>query len=263
MLASYIDFAVHLAELAAAEIRMHFRAPFDIDNKAAGGHYDPVTIADRNAEAVMRREIHRVYPTHGILGEEHGFERGVSPLTWVLDPIDGTRSFVLGQLHWGTLIALSDGGQPLLGLMHQPFTRETFLGSAQGGELRHEGQTRVLATRKQTRLRDVTICATSPSMFTTPTHRAAFDRVTRQARSVRYGGDCYTPCMVAAGFADLVIEMGLKAWDVQPLIPIVESAGGIITDWNGRNASTADAVVIASNAELHAQVLNALRAEEN
>src|SRR5687768_5759926 len=160
MSTEYIEFAVHLSELAATEILKYFRADFAIDNKAAAELYDPVTIADRNAEVAMRREIRRVYPQHGILGEEHGFEPGSSAYTWVLDPIDGTRSFVLGQLHWGTLIALNDGERPILGLMHQPFTRETFIGSALGGELRHEGRVQRLAARRNTRLKDVSICAT-------------------------------------------------------------------------------------------------------
>jgi myo-inositol-1(or 4)-monophosphatase len=259
MLNEYIEFAVHLSRLAASEILAHFRASFDIDNKAGDGAYDPVTIADRNAEAAIRREIHRAYPDHGVLGEEYGLEAGKSPYRWLIDPIDGTRAFVLGQLHWGTLIALSEGDEPLLGLMHQPFTNETFIGSARGGELRHHDGTRPLATRRQTRLRDAVICATDPSMFAAPERRAAFDRVAARARSVRYGGDCYTPCLVAAGHADLVIEVGLKAWDVQPLVPIVESAGGIITDWDGRRDTNAFAVVIASNPQLHAEVIEALR----
>ena len=125
-----MDFALHLARIAAAEILPHFRSRFEIDNKASAG-FDPVTIADRNAEAAIRREIKRVYPRHGVLGEEFGLERGEDPLTWVIDPIDGTRAFILGQLHWGTLIALRDESKPFLGLMHQPFTGETFIGSTQ------------------------------------------------------------------------------------------------------------------------------------
>jgi myo-inositol-1(or 4)-monophosphatase len=263
MLKEYVEFAVHLSHVAAAVILEHFRASFEIDNKAAGGAYDPVTIADRNAEMAIRREIHRAYPEHGVLGEEHGFEPGSSSYTWVLDPIDGTRAFVLGQLHWGTLIALNDGSRPILGLMHQPFTRETFIGSALGGELRHDGRVRPLATRKHTRLADAVICATDPSMFAAPERRAAFERIARRARSVRYGGDCYTPCLVAAGHADLVIEVGLKPWDVQPLIPIVESAGGVISDWRGDDAVNANAVVIASNRQLHAEVIAALDDKES
>lgn len=260
MLNEYVEFAVHLSHLAAAEILQHFRASFDIDNKAGGDLYDPVTIADRNAETVIRNEIRRTYPDHGILGEEHGLEPGASAYTWVLDPIDGTRSFVLGQLHWGTLIALNEGPRPILGLMHQPFTRETFIGSALGGQLRHDGRIRALETRKHTRLRDVTICATHPSMFDLPERGAAFERVLARARSVRWGGDCYTPCLLAAGHVDLVIEAGMKAWDVQPLIPIIESAGGVITDWRGGAAANADAVVIASHRSLHAEVMEALSA---
>lgn len=259
MLAEWTEFAVRLSEIAAVEILKHFRASFDIVNKAQGFLYDPVTIADRDAEAAIRAEIRRVYPDHGILGEEHGSERGSSPYTWVLDPIDGTRSFVLGQLHWGTLIALKEGERAVLGLMHQPFTRETFIGSSLGAEHRREGVTRRLRARSNPHLRDVTVCATDPSMFSLPEHRAALDRVMRSAKSIRYGGDCYTPCLVAAGHADLVIEVGMKEWDVQPLIPIVEGAGGIITDWSGHNAAQAGAVVIAGNRELHAEVIAALR----
>lgn len=258
MLNEYLDFAVHLSQIAAREILTHFRANFEIDNKAGEGAYDPVTIADRNAEAAVRREIRRTYPDHGVIGEEYGAEAGSSPYTWLIDPIDGTRAFVLGQLHWGTLIGLSEADAPLIGLMHQPFTGETFIGSALGGEMRHQGRVRALATRRHTRLRDAVICATAPSMFDTPERRTAFERVAARARSVRYGGDCYTPCMVAAGHADLVIEVGLKAWDIQPLVPIVESAGGVITDWRGVRDTNASAVVIAGNCRLHAEVIDAL-----
>lgn len=258
MLNEYVEFAVHLSQLAAREILTHFRASFAIDNKAGEGAYDPVTIADRNAEAIIRREIRRTYPDHGILGEEYGTDAGSSPYTWLIDPIDGTRAFVLGQLHWGTLIALSEADSPVIGLMHQPFTGETFIGSPRGGELRHQGRVRALAARQHTRLCDAVICATAPSMFNTPELRTAFDRVAARARSVRYGGDCYTPCMVAAGHADLVIEVGMKAWDIQPLIPIVESAGGVVTDWRGVRDTRANAVVIAGNRQLHAEVIDAL-----
>lgn len=258
MLSEYIDFAVHLSQLAAREILTHFRANFAIDNKAGEGAYDPVTIADRNAEAIIRREIRRTYPDHGLIGEEFGTDAGSSPYTWLIDPIDGTRAFVLGQLHWGTLIGLSEREAPVIGLMHQPFTGETFIGSPLGGEMRHRGHTRRLAARPHTRLHDAVICATSPSMFDTPDRRAAFERVAARARSVRYGGDCYTPCMVAAGHADLVIEVGLKAWDIQPLVPIIESAGGVITDWRGVRDTSANAVVIAGNARLHAETIEAL-----
>jgi myo-inositol-1(or 4)-monophosphatase len=254
-LAEFIDFAVHLADVASREILPLFRTPVGVDNKAAGRRFDPVTMADREAEAAIRREIRRVYPDHGVMGEEHGFEEGESPYTWVIDPIDGTRAFILGQLHWGVLIALNDGVRPIVGVMRQPYTGETFVGSRLGAELRRGGRVESLTSRKATRLEDAILCATDPAMFESLEDRKRFDLVAQHARSVRYGGDCYTPCLVAAGCADLVIEMGLKPWDVQPLIPIVEGAGAVITSWSGERADTAQTMVVASNRELHARVI--------
>ena len=238
-LAELAEFAIHLAQVAAKEILPHFRSRFDIDNKAASG-FDPVTVADRNAEAAIRREIRRVYPQHGLLGEEYGSEPGDDTHTWVIDPIDGTRAFILGQLHWGTLLGLNDGVRSILGLMHQPFTTETFVGSKLGTFLHHQGRVERLASRRGVDLGRAVLCATDPSMFSDAAGQSAFQRVAARARSVRYGGDCYTPCLVAAGYADLVIEAGLKPWDVQPLIPIIENAGAIITDWRGRDATNAE-----------------------
>jgi myo-inositol-1(or 4)-monophosphatase len=253
-----VEFAVELSRIAARAILPHFRTDVSIVNKAAGG-FDPVTAADRAAETAIRREIARVYPEHAVLGEEFGGSDGAGRYQWVIDPIDGTRAFILGQLHWGTLIALNEAGRPLIGVMHQPFTGETFVGAPGGTELRHNGVARRLATRKARPLAETVICATDPTMFDDSRSRAAFSRVCSQARSVRYGGDCYTPCLVAAGYTDLVIEAGMKAWDIQPLMPIVEGAGGIITDWKGGDAAGADRVVIAGDRALHAEVIAALR----
>jgi myo-inositol-1(or 4)-monophosphatase len=254
----FVEFAVHLADLAGAQILPRFRAALDTENKDKVGGFDPVTVADREAEAAIRREIRRVYPDHGILGEEHGYDAGSSAYTWILDPIDGTRSFVLGQLHWGTLIALNDGTAPIVGLMRQPYTGETFIGTADRSELRRGTSTTRLTARAASRLADVTVCATDPTMFADPAYQAAFGRLAPRARSVRFGGDCYTPCLVAGGWADLVVEAGLKPWDVQPLIPIVQGAGGVITDWSGGPADRATEVIIAANRELHAEVVAAL-----
>ncbi|MGH8187150.1 MAG: inositol monophosphatase family protein, partial [Steroidobacteraceae bacterium] len=176
---------------------------------------------------------------------------------WVIDPIDGTRSFMLGQLHWGTLIALNEGATPIVGVMRQPYTDETFLGSSAGTELRRGGNVTQLATRASGRLREVVVCATDPGQFAGK-YEPALARVSARARAVRYGGDCYTPCLIAAGCADLVIETTLKPWDVQPLIPIVEGAGGVITDWAGGPAHEASEVIIAANRDLHAEVVDAL-----
>jgi histidinol phosphatase-like enzyme (inositol monophosphatase family) len=256
-LATLRDFAIELGYIAARAILPHFRTDLGVVNKASAG-FDPVTIADRNAEVAIRREIARAYPDHGILGEELGEYQGGGRYRWIIDPIDGTRSFMLGQLHWGTLIALTDGGRPVIGVMHQPFTEETFIGSPLGAELRHQGTIRKLRTRPAKPLAETVICATHPAMFDDARSQAAFARVSAQARSVRYGGDCYTPCMVAAGYADLVIEAAMKAWDIQPLIPIVEAAGGVITDWSGGDPCNADRVIVAGDRKLHGQVVEAL-----
>jgi histidinol-phosphatase len=258
-LSEFLEFALHLAQLAGKQILPHFRANVAVDDKSSGGVFDPVTRADRDAEAAIRAEIRRVYPDHGLLGEEHGREPGTAPYTWIIDPIDGTRSFVLGQLHWGTLIALNDGERPIVGVMRQHYTGETFVGASGRSVFLHNADRTRMTARKSTRLADAFLCATDPTMFATPEHRAAFERVGKQARAVRFGGDCYTPCLVAAGCADLVIERGLKPWDVQPLIPIVEGAGGVITDWSGERADAADSMVIASNPSLHAEVIALLR----
>ena len=253
-----VEFAVHLARLAGERILPYFRAQPDVIDKGSAGAFDPVTAADRAAEEVIREEIRREFPEHGILGEEHGAAQGASALTWIIDPIDGTRAFILGQLHWGTLIALNDGSRPVLGVMRQPYVDETFVGSALGAELRRGGLASPLKTRGATRLRDAIVCVTDPALFEAAEERAAFERLASEVRMVRYGGDCYTPCLLAAGHTDLVVEAGLKPWDVQPLVPIVEAAGGIVTDWTGKAPHEGGTALYAANRELHAQALAVL-----
>jgi histidinol-phosphatase len=256
----FVRFACRLAELAGRVILPHFREPIEVANKAGGGAYDPVTIADRAAEQAIRDQIARTYPRHGILGEEHGRRDGSDRFTWVIDPIDGTRAFIIGQLHWGTLIALNDGVRPVVGLMSQPYTCELFVGTRRGAELRRSGaQARALRTRRCERLGDAVVCATHPAMFQSRSERAAFDLIGSRARLVRFGGDCYSYCLLAAGFIDLVIESGLKPYDVQALVPIIEAAGGVITTWSGAPAYDGGAVVAAGDPELHRAALDILK----
>lgn len=254
----YLEFASRLGELAGAAILPHFRTVLEVGNKAANGGYDPVTIADRTAEEVVAREISRVYPEHSIHGEEHGRSRGVSPLTWVIDPIDGTRAFILGQLHWGTLIALNDGSRPVLGVMHQPYVAETFAGSPLGAFVRRGGHERALRTRACTSLREAVVCTSHPDLFARREERAAFELIAAKARLARYGGDCYNYCLLAAGLIDVVIESSLHAYDVQALIPMIESAGGRMTGWDGQPCYEGGAVVAAGDARLHRTLLEML-----
>jgi myo-inositol-1(or 4)-monophosphatase len=254
----YVEFAIHAVRLAGEAILPFFRANPEVENKGLHGAFDPVTAGDRAGEDAIRAEIARVFPDHGILGEERGHERGSSPYTWAIDPIDGTRAFVLGQLHWGTLLALHDGARPIVGVMRQPYVDETYVGSALGAWF-HRGEARQpLHAHRRTGLDRAIVCATDPTMFHTAAMREAFDRLAARVRGVRWGGDCYTPCLVAAGHADIVIEATLKPWDVQALVPLIEAAGGVISDWSGGPADRADRVVIAANADLHAAALAAL-----
>jgi myo-inositol-1(or 4)-monophosphatase len=255
-LAAARDFALDIAARAGAAILPHFREPIAIADKGGAGGYDPVTEADRGAETIIRGAIAKAYPTHGIRGEEHGHTHGSEPYTWVIDPIDGTRSFILGQMHWGTLIALRDATRPLVGVMHQPYVGESFVAIAgEGAEWRRGDKRRALRTRTCARLADATLAATTPDMFATPQTRAGFERVRSRVRLTRFGGDCYAYCLLAMGLVDVVVESSLFAYDVQALMPIVEEAGGVFTTWRGERCDEGGDVVACGDPALHAEVL--------
>ena len=251
----FVAFAERLADAAGAAILPYFRQPLDVENKGRGSdaldRYDPVTAADRAAEAAIRALIKAEHPTHGIWGEEEGFEEGTSPLTWVIDPIDGTRAFIAGLPVWGTLIALNDGTAPAIGIMDQPYTRERFVGWGTGARL----GTRSLATRACPDLSRARVMTTNPHMFKAPAERAAFDEIEGRAELSRYGADCYAYCMLAMGFVDLVVEGALQPYDIQALIPIVEGAGGVVTSWTGGPADQGGLVVAAGDRRVHEQAL--------
>jgi histidinol phosphatase-like enzyme (inositol monophosphatase family) len=255
----YLEFAHRMALAAGAAILPHFRVALDVEDKGGVHGYDPVTVADRAAEAVIRAEIGRAHPDHGIRGEEHGWQQGTSNYTWVIDPIDGTRSFILGQMHWATLIALNDGERVVVGVAHQPFVGESFVATAGGHtEWRRAGVRRTLRTRRCGNIADAVLACTDPTMFRTAGERAAFDRVANTARLTRWGGDCYAYCLLAMGLIDVVIESSLHAYDVQALIPIVESAGGAITTWAGTRCDEGGSVVACGDPALHGAVLELL-----
>jgi histidinol phosphatase-like enzyme (inositol monophosphatase family) len=252
-------FADRLADAAGVEILPYFRSGLEALNKAHGPGYDPVTLADRTAEQAVRALIHETYPDHGVLGEEFGFEAGTSGLTWVVDPIDGTKSFMTGQLHWATLIALYDGEKPCIGVVEQPYVGERFSGSRLGARVaRRGGGERTLRTRPCEALETAVLCSTGREIFADDEELAAFDRVAGRTRMVRYGGDCYLYCMLAAGLVDLVIESTLKPHDVQALIPLVEAAGGIISGWSGEPAAHGGRVIAAGDRRIYEQAVDLL-----
>ena len=203
----------------------------------------------------MRQLIRRTFPTHGIVGEEFGTDGGDAEYVWVLDPIDGTKAFMAGLPVWGTLIGLLRLGAPVYGLMHQPFTAERFLGDGAGASYRGrqgERKLRVALLRRLVR---------RPHLDDEHAHvrrgasLRAYQRVERETRIVRYGCDCYAYCMLAAGHIDLVIEAGLKPYDIVALIPIIEGAGGIVTTWTGESAAKGGSVVAAGDRRIHEAAL--------
>ena len=254
-LAEYTDFAAELARAAAPETLRHFRRAIEVHDKTPQSTYDPVTAADRGAEEVIRRLVRERYPSHGVFGEEHGFEAGAAGLTWVVDPIDGTRSFITGQLHWAVLVALYDGRSAIAGAVLQPYVDELFVGSRLGAWSERGGSRQRLATRACAGLATATLCATTPEIFVTATERAAFELVAAHARLVRYGGDCYTYCMLAPGLVDLVVEASLQPYDVQALIPLVRAAGGVMSDWQGGPAEAGGRIIAAGDRRVHEQAL--------
>jgi myo-inositol-1(or 4)-monophosphatase len=259
-LEGYLAFACDTARAAAAAILPHFRVPLEIEDKGGARNYDPVTIADRGAETVIREAIHAAYPTHGLFGEEHGRVLGSAPWTWVIDPIDGTKSFILGQLHWGTLIALNDGTSPVVGVAFQPFVGEMFF-AARGGAARWRrgDQERTLATRRCTSLAHAIVATTDPRHFISADEQAALAAISGGARFTRYGGDLYCYTQLAMGLVDIVIETGLKPYDVQALIPIIEAAGGTITNWEGGPCPEGGSVIACGDPSLHARLIERLQ----
>jgi len=246
-----------MADAAAAAILPHFRArDLDDENKASDG-YDPVTIADRAAEQAMRAVLADRRPDDAILGEEFGARAGSSGLTWVLDPIDGTRGFVSGTPTWGVLIAVGGEQGPVLGMIDQPYIQERFWGADGSAVMRGPLGERALATRLSRPLADSILFTTFPEVGT-KAERAGFEAVAKQVKLVRYGMDCYAYALLAAGQIDLVIEAGLNSYDVQAPIGLIEAAGGIVTDWSGQPVHEGGRVVAAANAEIHLAALEIL-----
>lgn len=253
-----IETAHALADAAEAAILPHFRRPgLMADTKDATG-FDPVTIADRAAEEAMRAVLATRRPDDAILGEEAGPKRGTTGLTWVLDPIDGTRGFISGTPTWGVLIALNDASGPLYGLITQPYIGERFEGGFGRATLTGPHSTAPLATRQTATLAEATLFTTFPEVGTSQ-DRAGFEAVRDRVRLTRYGMDCYAYALVAAGHADLVIEASLQSYDIAAPIAVITAAGGIVTDWQGGPAHHGGRALAAANPALHAEALALLR----
>jgi len=247
------EFAHQLADAARVVIRPFFRAGLGIMDKADDS---PVTIADRKAEQAMRALIEETYPDHGIYGEEFGVKETQGPDVWVLDPIDGTRSFICGAPWFGTLIALTHKGYPTLGVLDVPMLEERWIGDGAettfNGVACHVSSTRDLAAAR--------LFTTDLDLFT-PEQAIAFQRVKEQVKTVRYGTDCYAYGLLASGHVDAVIEAGLKPYDALALVPVIQGAGGVVTGWSGESVSLEwdGRIVAAATPELHAEILKTLK----
>jgi histidinol phosphatase-like enzyme (inositol monophosphatase family) len=246
-----------LADAARPIALQYFRkGGQDIENKLEGD-FDPVTVADREIERAMRGILAKRRPGDGIFGEEYGQSEGTSGLTWVLDPIDGTRAFISGLPTWGVLIAVGGANGPQIGMIDQPFVGERFVGTPDGaGWLRAE-QNIPLKVRDCAVLANATLFTTFPEVGS-PAERAAFERVRDQVKLTRYGVDCYAYGLVAAGQADLVIEAGLNAYDIQGPMAVIQAAGGVVTDWQGGPVHAGGQVIAAGDARIHAAALKLL-----
>lgn len=257
-------FAHKLAEAAGEVIRPYFRQRLDVSDKRPIVHgqpvFDPVTEADKNAEKAIRAIIDRERPDDGILGEEFGEKKGTSGLRWVLDPVDGTRAFINGRHEWGCLIALEENDRPVLGVIDQPWIGERFVGANGKAELFYKGAVMPLHTRKCEHLTDAILCATHPDAFYQEGETAAFRRVQKQAKLTRWGGDCYIFGTMALGFCDVIVESTFHRWDVAALIPVIEGAGGVITNWQGGSCEHGGQVLAAGDARIHEAAMKLLNA---
>ncbi len=259
--AKFGPFITTLADAARDITLKHFDTAVDVDVKPDHpSGYDPVTIADRGAEQAIRALLDKHYPDHGIRGEEFGVKAGRDAFAWVLDPIDGTRAFISALPVWGTLIAQTRNNRPVLGLMDQPVTGERFIGFGDEAWLYKGGQQqRRLSVRPCEMLALATLCTTDPNLFNDK-ERPAFEALRKKTRLQRYGLDCYAYAALARGGIDVVVESGLQDYDIAALIPIVEGAGGTVTNWSGGPAWHGGQVLATGDARVHDEVLEILAA---
>ena len=227
-------FLLDLNRASAGAILPLFRGDHGLEDKGKPGAFDPVTAADRGAEAAIRKLIGERHPAHGVIGEEYGEDRPDAEFVWVIDPIDGTRAFVAGLPLWTTLIGLRFEGRPVLGSIGQPYLGELYIGSPAGGSRLISGDvTKPLKVRECPLLTQAVIATTDADACFNGAERGAWAQVRAASRLARFGCDAYAYAMVAAGAMDLVLEAGLQSWDVEAAVPVIEGAGGMVTDWRG------------------------------
>ncbi len=242
-------FAVALARASEAEILPYFRKNSAIEVKPHF-EWDPVTEGDKAGERIIRKMIEARYPDHGINGEEYGIKQGRSGFTWVLDPVDGTRSFVCGMPTWATLIGLYFEGKPVVGVMNQPFVGDMFYGNPHGAWNDYRRTITSISTRQDVGLSNAVAGTTAPELFRSEKDQQSLQALRRSVRLLRYGGDAYFYAVLAAGHLDLALDAGLHAYDIAALIPIVEGAGGAVGSWSGSIPAEGGNIICAGSQRL-------------
>ena len=255
--AELMAFAERTAVLAGGKTLDYFRGDLAVENKLSHG-FDPVTAADKAAEVVIREAISSAYPAHGVYGEEFGYQPG-NGLTWVIDPIDGTRAFMSGMLHWGVLLALFDGDEPIVGAMYQPYVDDLFVGDGRQAVHQHRGSRTLMSTSSVSTVSDAVLATTDGKYFRDDLFR--FEALKAESKLTRLGGDCYVHAMVALGGVDLGTDGSLNPYDIQALIPIVRGAGGVVTTFDGGNPSMGGNVLCSANETLHRAALDIIQRE--
>ena len=250
-------FATALADAAAAAILPHFRqnTPVDVKNSIV---WDPVTEGDRAGERAIRQLIEERFPEHNIHGEEYGVKDAGSPFTWVLDPVDGTRSFVFGMPTWATLIGLTYEGRPVVGVMNQPFVGDMFYGNPDGAWHNHRGAVQRIRTRRNVPLAKAAMGTTAPELYRSASDAAGFERLRHATQITRYGGDAYFFALMAAGHIDIAMDAGLQAYDIAALLPIIAGAGGAYAEWTGGNPVNGGNIISAGSRALLDEALAVL-----
>ena len=248
----YIDFINKLADKSDEIIAKYYRKDFSIDEKS---DRTPVTIADREVEQELRNMINQQYPEHGIIGEEFGSENTDAEYVWILDPIDGTVSFTVGRPLFCNLIALTKNNKPILGLINQPIVKDRFIGGKNTDAKLNQG---IIKTRNCKKLSNAIIATTGPNYFSED-ELLTFNKIESYTKRVVYGGDSYNYALLAAGNLDIVMESGLSIYDYAALIPVIEAAGGVVTDWSGNDIKLQNGkkiqILVSANKELHNETI--------
>ncbi len=255
----FTNFAVALARASEAEILPYFRRNTAIEVKPHVD-WDPVTEGDRAGERIIRKMIEERFPDHGINGEEFGIKEARSDFTWVLDPIDGTRSFVCGMPTWATLIALNFKGQPTVGVMNQPFVGDLFYGNPHGAWNNYRGHIEPIHTRQGPGVGDAASGTTAPELYRSAADQKAFQNLRKAVKLMRYGGDAYFFSVLAAGHIDIALDAGLQAYDIAALIPIIRGAGGAVGSWNGSTPAEGGNIICAGSEALLQAAIEVMQA---